>query len=73
MKTYILEIIDEGSFIEYLPTRNSEKGGTVITSNAFKAQLFTEDDIDSISEWLTKEWLGVRNPIKVTQVMSLTF
>jgi len=57
MSKYILELIDrEGTFIEHLCTSNSEAefNPTTTTMNAFKAEQFSEDEIDEI-EWFAEE------------------
>jgi len=57
MSKYLLELIDsDGTFIEHLCTNDSEKewNPTRTTMNAFKAEVFTDEDLDTM-EWFQEE------------------
>ena len=68
---YILEFIDRDSFIEYLPTQyeNGSLPKPHTTMNAFKAEVFTEEDLDSM-DWVPehiKEHFGAM--VKVVRIL----
>jgi hypothetical protein len=81
MVKYILEEIDGGRFVESLPITYNEKEASLcktyssiqFTHNAFKAQIFTLEEIEALSVWLDREWTGCGNPIKIVHVMGGTF
>lgn len=73
---YILKVLysEKDKYVELLPTNysNGKIPKVYFTENISEAQIFDIEEIDSISEWITNEWLGIDNPIEVLSILERT-